>query len=221
MKTCFFDLDDTLYDRENSFYFAYEKYFGKAEREYLDKAFAAWQFRGNEVFMPSQRGEISMEEMYIYRIQKAMADLGVEISDKESLDFQAAYADALDNIYLTDVVIGILDKCSTIFDRIGVITNGPSGHQRDKIASLDLDKWMDNSLYVISGDLGFDKPDKRIYEHAAKLADKRPRDLVMIGDSFANDVVAAKECGWKAVWRNKFNVEMPKKGIRPDLTIYY
>lgn len=55
---------------------------------------------------------------------------------------------------------------------------------------------------VDSGRLGFAKPDRQIFEYARVQAgplddDARP---IHIGDSWAADVVGARNAGWRAVW---------------------
>ena len=67
MSAIIFDVDDTLYDQVIPFWNAYKAVFKDRFQLPMDDLFAASRRRSDEVFGPSQRGEITMEEMYIYR----------------------------------------------------------------------------------------------------------------------------------------------------------
>lgn len=51
---------------------------------------------------------------------------------------------------------------------LGIITNGPSEHQRDKVRALGVERWIPMERIWISGDLGVGKPHKEIFEAAGK-----------------------------------------------------
>ncbi|MGI9599442.1 MAG: HAD family hydrolase, partial [Acidimicrobiales bacterium] len=51
----------------------------------------------------------------------------------------------------------------------------------------------------ISGDIGIEKPDPRIYRAAAELTNT-PLDGWMVGDSPVNDVVGAARLGLRTAW---------------------
>lgn len=77
--------------------------------------------------------------------------------------------------------------------RLGVITNGNS-----KLDALGLDAYFDAEF--VAEQVGYAKPDRRIYQHAAATIGVDPPDLMMVGDSYDKDVVAAQQAGWRAVW---------------------
>ena len=52
----------------------------------------------------------------------------------------------------------------------------------------------------ISDDLGLEKPDRRLYARAARLAAVEPAHAVMVGDRLDYDVRPAKAAGMRAVW---------------------
>jgi len=77
--------------------------------------------------------------------------------------------------------------------RLGVITNGNS-----KLDSLGLDHFF--AVEFAAEAVGFAKPDPRIYTHAARSVGADPAELIMVGDSYEKDVVAARRAGWSALW---------------------
>ena len=89
--TIFFDLDDTLYDQIEPFRKAYDAVFGNRFDIDIYQLFEARSVRGDEVFELAQCGKMPMDEMHIYRIQKAFEDLGYVVTDEEALRYQKLY----------------------------------------------------------------------------------------------------------------------------------
>jgi len=81
---------------------------------------------------------------------------------------------------------------------VGIISNGPSPIQRDKLLAMELASAFEDDLVLISGEFGADKPDPSIFEAAAKRAAVDPRACVMVGDSLENDM-PAKRIGYTTV----------------------
>lgn len=85
---------------------------------------------------------------------------------------------------------------------VGIITNGPVQHQFNKIKSLDLTSYVSKDHIFISDEVGVAKPNKQIFQHVAQQVDMLPSEILYIGDSWPNDVVAPMEAGWQAIWYN-------------------
>ena len=77
--------------------------------------------------------------------------------------------------------------------RLGVVTNGNS-----KLDSLGLDHFFDAE--IAAERVGFAKPDPRIYAFAAESVGADPTELIMVGDSYEKDVLAAHRAGWQGIW---------------------
>lgn len=82
--------------------------------------------------------------------------------------------------------------------RLGMVTNGPADVQSAKIDLLGLRPYFDFCL--ISGEYGFWKPDREIFQEALELGSSRPRDAVMIGDSPEHDIAGAEAAGLLTIW---------------------
>lgn len=140
IKAILFDMDDTLYDLAEPFKKACDELFPE---EVLDKdgAFIASRKYSDEVFELSQSGQMSMEDMYVYRIQNAFCDFGKYVDRQTALTFQQIYQKNQRNIRLSKTMTGFLEKMSRqeTFS-MGVITNGPAQHQWDKIERLGIDR---------------------------------------------------------------------------------
>lgn len=203
MKAVLFDLDDTLYDQVIPFREAYEELFGNRFDIDIEKLFMARHRRSDEVYHLSVRGEITMEEMYIYRGGKPFEDLGFHISDEEALKFQYVYAERQKHLRISEEMKAILVELLRRNVPIGIISNGPTEHQRRKIQSMGLMKWIPEECIFVSGDDGISKPEKHIFERARKKIGLSPEEMIMVGDSLPNDIIGAKNAGWKTVWMKR------------------
>lgn len=218
MSAIIFDVDDTLYDQVIPFWNAYKAVFKDRFQLPMDDLFAASRRRSDEVFGPSQRGEITMEEMYIYRIQKAFEDFQVSITDQEALQFQAEYAENQKRLQVSEKMREILDFCAARIP-IGIMTNGPSQHQWKKVNALEAQQWFPRETIFVSGDVGAAKPDRRIFDWACSKMGQKPEEMYMVGDSYDNDVVGAMSAGWKAIWLNRRGRKLPEGGFIPWKTV--
>lgn len=82
--------------------------------------------------------------------------------------------------------------------RLAMVTNGIPDVQRIKVERAGLDKLFD--VVIISGELGFGKPDSRIYEVTASRLGVTQSECIMVGDNFRRDVIGAQDAGMRGVW---------------------
>ena len=216
MTAILFDMDDTLYDQIEPFKKAYDTLFGNRFDIDIIDLFEARSVRGDEVFELAQSGKMPMDEMHIYRIQKAFEDLGCTVTAEESLAYQHLYAENQSKIAMTDTIRSLLDLCLQNGVRIGMVTNGPSGHQRKKIRALGAQRWFDNKDIIISGECGVSKPEVGIFRAAEKQMGLRPEEIIFVGDNYQNDIVGAKRAGWRAIWINKRGQDISGEAYQPD-----
>ncbi|HOX06527.1 MAG TPA: HAD family hydrolase [Planctomycetota bacterium] len=84
---------------------------------------------------------------------------------------------------------------------VGIITNGASELQRAKLRQAGLlDRF---SPVLVSGDIGIDKPDPRIFQEAARLAGRAPLECLYVGDRLETDALAAARAGMTGVWLDR------------------
>lgn len=217
-KAIFFDVDDTLYNQMDTFGRAYKEVFGDRFDLNMNELFEARSRRGDEVFEDSQKGIITMEAMHIYRGQKAFADLGAEITEEEALEFQYAYARNQQKLIMPEVIKQLLDELKEQEVILGVITNGPSAHQWNKVNVLNMKQWIPEQNLIVSGDLGINKPDRRIFDAARERADAE--ECWFVGDSYVNDIVGGHNAGWKTIWLNRTRRELQPGETQPDVMVY-
>jgi putative hydrolase of the HAD superfamily len=84
---------------------------------------------------------------------------------------------------------------------LGLITNGASCLQREKLATAELDGYFD--AVIVSAEFGVGKPDPSIFKHALDRLDVAAERATMIGDSLARDIDGAIAVGLRGVWINR------------------
>ena len=216
MKAILFDVDDTLYDQVVPFTLAYKKIFQNRFMVAIEELYKSSRKYSDEVFLATQKGEMSMEEMYIYRLEKAFAQFGIKITKEEALAMQEEYARNQKKLKLEEEMEQALILCKKQEVKVGIITNGPEAHQWNKIKSLGIEKYIPRDYIFVSGEIKVAKPDIAIFEYAEKKMGFRKEEGYYIGDSYDNDIVGAKNAGWKSIWINRRKHKTIKNEIKPD-----
>lgn len=167
----------------------------------------------------TESGKMSIEEMHVYRIIKAFEELGSYITEKDAQNFQDEYIYQQSQITLIPEMEQVLNFAKEKNIKIGIITNGPSSHQRMKLKQLNIEKWIDEKNIFISSEVGFSKPDVNIFRLAEKFMSLDRENTYYIGDSYKNDVVGAKKAGWKSIWINHREHRVEELVYKPDSII--
>lgn len=116
---------------------------------------------------------------------------------------------------LDSSVAAALTRARTAGFRVAVVSNGDAARQRAKVEAMALTDLV--NAVVISGELGFRKPDPRIFAAAARAAGT---DLFqatwVLGDDPEADMQGARSIGATAVWVNRARRPWPADLARPD-----
>lgn len=212
-KAILFDVDDTLYDQTVPFKEAYAQYFGNEPAIPVEVIYPVTRKYSDQVYSQAMAGQITMEELYIYRVQKAFEEYNITITVEEALAFQKVYADRQKHIHMSETMEKLLDYCSEKVE-LGIITNGPSAHQWNKVRSLQAERWIPHENIFVSGDVGAEKPDKKIFDHAKRMMKLEDAEIWFVGDSYELDMKGAVNAGWNAVWMNRRGREKTDDNVK-------
>ncbi len=117
----------------------------------------------------------------------------------------------LDEASPFDDTFSVLDTLRRRYT-LGIVTNGFSTMQRAKINHYQLDDHVDFSM--VSEEVGFHKPDARIFEAALRQAGNiAPHQAVFIGDNLDTDISGAVNSGIQPVWVQGNAGEHPPAGV--------
>ncbi|HUZ03187.1 MAG TPA: HAD family hydrolase [Thermomicrobiaceae bacterium] len=199
-----FDLDDTLCDHDGSLRLRLRLAFASACRDLpgidLDAAVAAAVERsvaGTEHFgdVLAARGVRDPE-----RVERAVAHYA---------------ADRYRGLRLFDESLDVVETIKRQA-RVGMITNGPSEIQRNKIRRLEIGELF--PFVLVSEEVGSWKPDTAIFHRALELGQASPAEAVYVGDSPEHDVAGARAAGLRSVWVNRGGRTWPG-GPAPDFEV--
>ena len=116
---------------------------------------------------------------------------------------------------------GALDVLSVLRKRghrLGLLTNGSAEFQRKKLTRYDLEPMFE--LILIEGELGYGKPDQRVFAGALAHFGVPPSRACMIGDNLEADVLGACTLGITRIWHDAYGVGLPPSPIAvPDRII--
>jgi putative hydrolase of the HAD superfamily len=102
--------------------------------------------------------------------------------------------------------------------RLALLTNGGGPAQWAKIKRFGLAELFD--IVLVEGEVGYGKPDPRIYVEALRALDAAPADAWMAGDNLEWDVVAPQKLGIRGIWIDARSAGLPVNSLaKPDLII--
>lgn len=122
----------------------------------------------------------------------------IGVSADDAVRFAAELLDAAHGGDFQDVfedVVPALDALKARGKLLGIISNF-SPNCESLLGQLGLAHYFD--FFIVSGIVGIEKPDPRIFELAIHAAAKRPAELVYVGDSVFHDVQGALQVGMGA-----------------------
>lgn len=211
IKHIFFDLDHTIWDFDKN---AQETLTELYHQYGLDNlglsscaSFIDTYTENNQLLWAEYHlGKISKETLRAERFYKTFIQLGVapESVPHQFEDDYVRMSPMKKNLFEgSEKVLSYLQKKYTLH----IISNGFKETTLIKMDLCKLNPYFTN--VVISEDVGVNKPDKAIFEHALKKAGAQKEESIMIGDSIEADIRGAQDFGMKAIFFNPTKKEMP------------
>jgi putative hydrolase of the HAD superfamily len=79
------------------------------------------------------------------------------------------------------------------------------------LEAIKLDGIFPKEYVFISEVIGYEKPSPEIYHYVLSMTSLQPEQVLVVGDSWTNDVAAPIQEGMKAIWLNKKNHQVPQE----------
>lgn len=206
-----FDLDDTLLDGEAAGDAGVARLLRRCPG--IDPATArkAWAVVTEEHFPRYLSGELSYDEHRAARIRSWATACGADVAAGDELEWFALYRAGYEAGWSAFADVGSCLATLTASAKLGVITNGDSVQQREKLTVLGLaDRF---TVVVASADIGIAKPDPRIFRHAADRLGITPERCAYIGDKRDTDAQAATAAGMTGIWINRGGRPAPDRDV--------
>ena len=187
MKVTCFDLDDTLYKEID--------YLKSAYREIAE--YAAGQCSGSVHILAinSYNRMINAYREGLNAFEELNRFLGLELPVS---DYLHIYRNHKPKIALSEDVARMLDALTTQGVRIGLITDGRSVQQRNKIMAFGLGRWIDDADIVVSEEFGSEKPALANYVYFMKRYPEC-HEFTYVGDNLNKDFIAPNALGWMTI----------------------
>lgn len=210
-KHLFFDLDHTIWDfdknAEETLYELYQTYDLKNLGLHSADVFIETYTKNNhQLWADYHIGKISKEVLRSTRFSKTFVELGVS-PDLIPGDFENDYVmicPTKTNLFPhAHDTLGYLHKKYSLH----IISNGFKESTELKIGNTDLAKYF--KTIFISEIIGFNKPDKAIFDHALGSSNALAAESLMIGDSVEADIRGAQAYGMNAIYFNPDHKEKP------------
>jgi 5'-nucleotidase len=220
-KAVLFDMDDTIFDHALTCRDALDRLRRDQpglRRRSVDALWTEYSRLLEEVQPEIMSGLMTVDRARIERFKRLARFCGTSISVDEAAAYSRAYRAHYQS--LRRLVPGVRRLLERLHRRtvLGVVTNNQVAEQEEKVAHFDLDGLID--FLVISEGVGVSKPDPRIFSLALDRAAAQPGEAVMIGDSWENDVLGARNSGISAIWFNRFRRNAPEPLPVPQLTSF-
>jgi putative hydrolase of the HAD superfamily len=165
-----------------------------------------------------RQGRLNMSAARQYIAQTALDHVGCDVpglADRIARGYDRCRDD---RTVLFPEVVNVLTWLRGSGCRLALVTNGAAEMQRQKIERFGLEPLFDAIL--VEGEVGFGKPDERIYELALARLAASPHHTWMIGDNLEWDVEQPQKLGITAIWVDSTGTGVPpSRAVRPDLIV--
>jgi putative hydrolase of the HAD superfamily len=160
-------------------------------------------------------GRLDLQTARIEVVRLALAGLGIQSEDLAALIGGTYHNRREARLDIFPDAIDTLNWLRRQGCKLALLTNGNTAPQRRKIETFQLDRFFDEIF--IEGELGFGKPDPRVYRLALERLAVEPSDTWMAGDNLEWDVAQPQRLGIYSIWIDSTGDGYRKIGsVKPD-----
>lgn len=206
ISTIYFDLDNTLINRNAAFLACMQQFFDENMPNHYFK---------NEEF------EIEKVDQFGYTPRQEFVEWFIQYYQPQSWDETSFWNYMHANI--SNFVRPISKELKTLLlslkkqYKIGILTNGSISNQSRKIRKAQLDKIFTTETIHISQQYQLSKPAPQLFELILEQWQLKPQQLLYVGDDPINDIRGAAQVGIKTAWVSHKREWIHK--IKPDIII--
>lgn len=219
-KYILFDLDRTLWDFQvNSFQTfkeMYENYdLGTLCNTTFDNFYSQYKSINAVLWDMYRQGTLLKEVLYVKRFSLTLEHFGV--MDNSELSRQLGDFYVLEGPKKTALVDGARELLDYMYAKhypMYIVSNGFKEVQNEKIKTSNIDKYF-KKVYL-SEDIGYQKPNRKIFDAILNDLNASSSDCVMIGDDYAVDIVGARSADIDQIYYNPEGIKHP---IRPTCEV--
>lgn len=214
ITTIIFDMDGTLIEHtwklERLTASLFERFADNLSPVTTDEFFECFWPKAEDMWYMMVDGVLDGDTAARYSYVNTLRALGMDTS------LAGAMVDTWHELVLTEAIpfadtLPVLDALRPKYTT-GIITNGYVSLQRAKIERYHLAEHVDFTL--VSEEVGYHKPDKRIFMEALKIAGQSaPDQTLYVGDSLTTDIKGAQAAGLIPILINSDDKIAPPTGV--------
>jgi len=222
ITTIFFDIDDTLLNHSEAEEKGIRSIHKKHYKEVSYKRFKRiWMLFARRYWKLFEEKKLTFSEQRIQRIMHIWEEFGKKVSRKE--------ADVLFKEYLSfyeyywqpfPQVVPTIKKLQKKGFVLGIISNGNTKQQIQKLQKIKIYPYLDKKLIITSELAGHAKPEKQIYIHAQKQANVSGKKILFISNDAIKDLEPAKRIGWRVMLFDYFQLFPKHRSIKDFKELY-
>ena len=219
IRAVLFDLDDTLFDHRGTSRRAL------AAVRAATPAFQSWpldEFERRHARMLEElhrggvmQGSWSVDEAREERFRRLLSQSGIETGSEQAGEaarlYRRTYLAERRLVPGADALLRVLRRSV----RLGIVSNNILAEQEDKLAYFNLRSVFD--VLVVSAEEGVSKPEPGIFRVALARLGCPAEDAVMVGDTWAADILGAASVGMRAVWFNRRGEPVPDPSLAVEI----
>lgn len=214
VRAVLFDLDDTLFDHlacsRSALQAVQASHDGLAAMpfEALERAHSGFL---EQLHTEVMVGRLPIDDARRERFRRLFGAAGVEPDEPLVNVAACAYRDAYMGARRAVEGAAALLALVKARAKVGIVSNNLLEEQREKLRHCALDPFVD--ALVVSEEIGVSKPDPEIFRVALERLGCAAQDAVMVGDSWAADVVGARAAGIRPIWFNRHDADAREPGV--------
>lgn len=198
-KAIIFDLDDTLLDRDKAvvqmFLVILEKCYEGVLHSFKNEMLQKFKEYDKSVY--GYGDKTKMLEAFFDEFPPKHRLPSDDMQDFWNNNFPNCFSISQDTIKMINTLKTQVS--------IAIITNGVTQRQKAKIINTNLNSCFD--IILISEEVGFSKPDRRIFELALKKLNVQPEETLFVGDDLEKDICGCQKVNIKGIWFNPHGID--------------
>lgn len=130
-------------------------------------------------------------------LRSALDEVGGDLTEEQMVETLNSFHSKESELFTPlPYVLETLPKLTARNYRLCIVSNNPwSESIRASLRRYDIERSFEH--VIVSCDIGFRKPHRRIFEELLERLDTQPSEILFVGDSFTHDIETPKVLGMK------------------------
>jgi len=193
-----FDADGTLFDYDRAETWALSETFAQYGHAFRPGYGDIYRRVNGPLWDALEQGDVTQDRLKVLRFEMLFDELGLAV---DPAAFSDSYSRQLGKG--TFLIVGAEDLLARLGDdyRLFIITNGLTDVQRSRFSASAIGRYFVD--WIISEEVGFAKPDPRLFDIAFERMGRPDKERVLIiGDSLTSDIAGGIAYGIDTCWFN-------------------